>query len=170
MERDSTAGLPLREKGVKGQLVLPEPETPVITVIRFSGMLGPHALNYFRSPRIWMSRPLILDAGVLELIFFGVFGLKVLPKQIGIRFIRNLIGNRLALEGFFKNLQSGFFLCSFLGDPADQFSTICPPPGPSSRIWSAIFKTSRLCSMTKTVLPCSTSRFRQFSKSLMSWK
>ena len=42
-------------------------------------------------------------------------------------------------------------------------NTISPPPsppsGPKSMIWSAVFITSRLCSMTSTVLPASVSRF-----------
>ena len=32
-----------------------------------------------------------------------------------------------------------------------------PPSGPMSMMWSAVLMTSRLCSMTTTVLPCSTS-------------
>ena len=73
---------------------------------------------------------------------------------------------------FFKNFPVRVFSsASFSGGPLQTNSPpFAPPPGPSSRIWSAIFKTSRLCSMTKTVLPCSTSRFRQFNSSLMSWK
>ncbi|PAV66643.1 hypothetical protein WR25_26937 [Diploscapter pachys] len=38
-----------------------------------------------------------------------------------------------------------------------------PPSGPRSTIQSAVLMTSRLCSMTTTVLPCSTSAWRTSS-------
>ena len=45
-----------------------------------------------------------------------------------------------------------------------------PPNGPRSIIWSAVLITSRLCSITITVFPSSTSVWRILSKFLTSSK
>ncbi len=43
-----------------------------------------------------------------------------------------------------------------------------PPSGPRSIIWSAVLMTSRLCSITRTVLPSSTKRDKTFSRRAIS--
>ena len=45
-----------------------------------------------------------------------------------------------------------------------------PPSGPKSITWSTDLTTSRLCSITTTVLPASTSRCKTWSSFLMSSK
>jgi ribosomal protein L17 len=52
----------------------------------------------------------------------------------------------------------------------DDLAAPSPPSGPRSMIQSAVLMTSRLCSMTTTVLPASRSRCSTASRCLTSWK
>jgi WD40 repeat protein/serine/threonine protein kinase len=66
-------------------------------------------------------------------------------------------------------LRATFAICS--GVPAAMISPpALPPSGPRSITQSAVFTTSRLCSITSTVLPLSTSRFSTSSSFLTSPK
>src|SRR5207249_3321206 len=57
------------------------------------------------------------------------------------------------------------------GVPAATTSPpLSPPSGPRSMMWSAVLRTSRLCSMTTTVFPASTRRCRTLSRRSMSAK
>jgi hypothetical protein len=58
-----------------------------------------------------------------------------------------------------------------IGDaPGDQLAPLWPPSGPKSMTWSAVLITSRLCSITTTECPESTSRFKLCKSRSMSAK
>src|SRR5690606_37606266 len=53
---------------------------------------------------------------------------------------------------------------------ATTWPPLCPPSGPRSITQSAVLMTSRLCSITTTVLPCSTSSCSTSKSFATSWK
>ena len=136
---------------------LPEPLGPLNTVISFRGMRTDTSFRLcWRAP--CTSRWVISSWG-LE---FGVWGLADRPLSF---FFGNRIGARAAAV-----CEVGC-LATASGVPA---VTTCPPPlppsGPMSISQSAVFITSRLCSITTTVLPSSTNPCSTSSSLRMSSK
>ena len=147
--------------------LFPDPDGPQNTVISFRGM---RAFTDFRLWRLAPSISMCVISCSLLVTRLSLFGFLpfALPVESDFRLTAN-DGRRTGFSAAPVNDMSCAAICS--GVPvATTVPPPLPPSGPMSMIQSAVFITSRLCSMTSTVFPwsanpCSTSSsFRMSSK------
>ena len=162
VERDSTyRACPSAKIVSKAREVFPEPLTPVITVNWCFGI----------STFTWRRLFLLAPRTTRSLSFLSLLNPFIAEGSFTSSTLEDSSFNCFSKNGLRNPPVKVFLSANSSGVPwPTNLPPNFPPPGPNSMTWSAKRKTSRLCSMTNTLLPCSTKRSRVCSSVRMSWK